>query len=115
MSENNWNQDNPNIGIKHDAGKPRMDLLDSEAMEGLASVLTFGANKYSPDNWRGGMPYRRLVAACFRHLFAFLKGEDNDPESGLPHVDHAACCLMFLSWMIRNRKDLDDRYKPNPK
>lgn len=116
MPDNNtagkvWNVDSPNVGIKHDSDKPRMDLLDSTAMEGLATVLTFGSLKYSADNWRGGMPYRRLVAAAFRHLYAFLRGEDNDPESGLPHVDHAACCLMFLSNMTKTRPDLDDRYK----
>ncbi len=100
-----------NVGVKHDAGKPRVDLLDPQALEGLAAVLTFGAQKYAAHNWRGGMPYGRLIAAALRHLFAIMRGEDLDPESGLPHVDHLGCCWMFLSWNMKNRPDLDDRWK----
>lgn len=98
-------------GVKHDQDKPRMDLLDSDALEGLAAVLTFGAQKYAADNWRGGLSYRRVLAASLRHLFAILRGEDTDPESGLPHIDHLGCCWMFLSHFMKNRTDLDDRYK----
>ena len=98
-------------GVKFDTDKPRMDLLDPLALEGLAKVLTFGANKYASHNWRGGISYSRLIAAALRHLLAFNRGEDLDSESNLSHIDHAACCLMFLSNMIQTRKDLDDRYK----
>lgn len=96
-------------GIKHDQEKPRVDLLDADALEGLAKVLTFGANKYSAHNWRGGISYSRLIGAALRHLFAIMRGENTDPESGLPHVDHLGCCWMFLSNMMKTRKDMDDR------
>lgn len=85
-----------------------MDLLDPDALEGLARVLEFGAKKYSRNNWRGGISYSRLIAACLRHIFAILRGEYIDSESGLPHVDHAACCIMFLSHFMKNREDLND-------
>jgi len=98
-------------GIKYDQGKVPLDLLDPDAMEGLARVLEFGAKKYARNNWRGGIVYSRLIAAAFRHLFAILRGEYYDEESGLPHVDHAQCCLMFLSHMMKNRPDLDDLNK----
>lgn len=98
-------------GIKYDAEKVRVDLLDSEWLEGVGAVLTFGAKKYAADNWRGGIHYRRLLGAALRHVFAFLRGEDNDPESGISHILHASCCLMFLYWFTVHRKDLDDRYK----
>ena len=98
-------------GVKYDSDKVRMDLLDPLAMEALAGVLTFGANKYAAHNWRGGISYSRLLAAALRHLSAFNRGEDRDQESGLSHVDHAACCIMFLSNMSKTRPDLDDRYK----
>ena len=39
-------------GTKHDAGKPRMDLIPPRAEMLLAEVLTFGANRYGDDNWR---------------------------------------------------------------
>lgn len=98
-------------GVKHDSEKIRVDLLDAQALEGLAAVLTFGAKKYNAHNWRGGISYSRLIGALLRHTFAILRGEDNDPESGLPHIDHVGCCWMFLSNMMKNRQDLDDRWK----
>ena len=88
-----------------------MVLLDADFLEGVANVLTFGAEKYAPHNWRGGIQQSRLIAAAYRHLGAFNKGEDLDPESGINHLLHASCCLMFAHWMIKNRPDLDDRYK----
>lgn len=101
-----------NTGTKHDGDKPRMDLLDTAALQGLADVLTFGAKKYAPHNWRNGINYSRLIAASLRHLTAVNKGEDIDPESGLLHVDHLACCVMFLSnYMHTGRTELDDRWK----
>lgn len=97
-------------GLKYDSGKPRMDLLDPAALEGVAAVLTFGAEKYAAHNWRNGINVSRLIAASYRHLGAINQGEDIDPESGLPHVDHLGCCVMFLRWMLVNRPERDDRW-----
>lgn len=94
---------------KHDAGKPRMDLLDPYAIRELAKVLEFGARKYAPWNWTKGMEYSRLMGAALRHMMAFQEGEDLDPESGLPHVAHAMCCLMFLLGMTVRKPEMDDR------
>lgn len=99
-------------GIKYDQDKPRMDLLDSDALVGLAKVLTFGATKYAAHNWRNGINDSRLVAALLRHISAINKGELVDPESGLPHIDHVGCCWMFLSWNQKNRPNLNDLWKP---
>jgi hypothetical protein len=88
-----------------------MSLLDRSALEEIAQVLAFGASKYGPDNWRGGIKHRRLIDAALRHLLAISDGEDVDPESGLPHAAHLGCCVMFLLWMQKNRSDLDDRFK----
>lgn len=102
-------------GTKHDQGKPRMELIDSYAMEQLAEVLTFGAKKYAPHNWRGGIAYSRLIAACLRHIFAWVGGQDNDPETGLSHLAHAMCCIMFILGLSNVSSDNDDRYKPSSK
>lgn len=98
-------------GRKDDGGKPRWDLLDAEYLDGTAAVLAFGATKYNPHNWRGGISTSRLIAAMGRHYGAILRGEDVDPESGLPHWAHLSCCVMFFSWMVKHRPDLDDRFK----
>jgi hypothetical protein len=98
-------------GTKYDDGKPPMALLDPEYLEGVARVLGFGADRYGPDNWRGGIGFRRLISAAQRHLNSINKGEDIDSDSGEQHAFHLGCCAMFLSWMINHRKDLDDRYR----
>ena len=105
------NVEQPAPGVKFDQDKPRMDLLDAEALEGLAKVLTFGANKYAAHNWRGGLEYSRLIGALLRHVFAIQRGELLDPESGLPHIDHAGCCWMFLSNQMKTRPDMNDLYE----
>lgn len=101
----------PTVGNKFDSEKPRMDLLDADFLEGVAEVLTFGANKYAAHNWRNGIKYSRLIAAAYRHLGAINRGEDVDPESGLLHTWHLGCCVMFLSSMMTTRPELDDRWK----
>lgn len=98
-------------GLKYDSEKPRMDLLDPLFLEDVAKVLTFGANKYAAHNWREGIYYSRLIAAAYRHLGAINRGEDIDPESGLPHTAHLGCCIQFLNWMMRTKPELDDRWK----
>ena len=97
-------------GIKNDAGKLPMDLLDPEWLEGVAAVLQFGAEKYEPHNWRRGLEWSRFYAGIQRHLNAFAKGEEHDPETGLSHLHHASCGLMFLSFMQEHRRDLNDLY-----
>lgn len=100
------------LALKFDAAKPRMELLPTAPLVGIAEVLTFGAKKYEDHNWRHGFEYSRLIGAAYRHLSSFNDGEDTDPESGLSHVDHALCCLTFLSEQIKKRTGTDDRYKP---
>lgn len=103
-------EDSP-VGLKYDQGKPRLELIDSEWLEGVGRVLGFGAEKYAANNWRKGLAITRLLGASLRHIFAFLRGEDNDPESGECHLYHASFGLMTASWMLKHRPELDDRYK----
>lgn len=96
---------------KYDTDKPRMSLLDPYVLSEVAKVLTFGAKKYEPHNWRKGFCYSRLTDAVLRHVNAFNDGEDFDPESGLSHLAHAMCGLMFLLKNTQTHPELDDRYK----
>ncbi len=97
-------------GIKADGEKLKFELFSSLWMSGVAAVLTFGARKYAAHNWRKGIERSRLLGACLRHVFAYLNGEDYDKETGLLHLDHASCCLMFASELHRTRPDTDDRF-----
>lgn len=98
-------------GTKYDSEKIQVELLSPTWLLGVGSVLTFGAKKYAAHNWRKGIARTRLLGAALRHILAYLGGEDRDPESGLSHLYHASCCLMFASELHETRPDLDDRYR----
>jgi hypothetical protein len=84
-------------GLKLDQGKREWHLLPWEAAEQVVDVLMFGAKKYAPDNWRHvENAQTRYLNAAIRHLLAWKRGEAHDPESGLHHLAHAACCVLFL-------------------
>lgn len=100
---------------KHDSAKVRMELLSPVALEELSKVLTFGAKKYASHNWRKGLVWSRLLGAALRHLLAFMGGQDKDPETGISHINHAMCNLMFLSEFEHTHPELDDRYKKENK
>jgi hypothetical protein len=86
-------------GIKYDNNKTRYDLLEPFFEELVAQVLTQGAKKYSPDNWKSVQPLEdRYYAALRRHVTSWRNGEIFDPESGFPHLAHAACNIYFLMW-----------------
>lgn len=148
----------PPVPIKHDAQKPRMDLIPWEVagplqcatnrgmqldlacdaitdalacafhprwgghlgralerlasagatLEGVAKVLTIGAQKYGDVNWQilPGLGGRRTLAAALRHIVAVTeRGEANDPETGLLHVDHAACEVLFAAYYATHKDE----------
>lgn len=96
---------NAPAGTKFDADKPMMRLLPPKATIVVAKVLTFGAKKYAPGNWRKlESATERYTDALLRHIFAWLDGERNDPESGEHHLAHAACCLLFILEMEEEKK-----------
>lgn len=103
-------ENNNDVGERKNAGKLKWSLVSMTALEPLVQVLTFGAIKYDEHNWKKGLKYTEICESLQRHLNAFIDGEDNDPESKLAHVGHILCNAMFLSYMFRFRKDMDDRY-----
>lgn len=97
-------------GLKYDQDKVRLDLLPYAPLSETARVLMYGVEKYGENNWRKGFNYSRLISAALRHIFAFNSGEDKDPETGLSHLAHATCCLLFLEQFNQNNGGIDDRY-----
>ena len=97
--------------MKFDENKLPVNLLSTEALNQTAAVLKFGADKYAEHNWRAGFAWSRPLAAAMRHIMAFNDGEDKDPESGLSHLAHAMCCIMFVLEFEKTHRELDDRYK----
>jgi len=98
-----------NGGIKYDDGKPDHSLHPPIALEEIAKVWSFGQRKYQAFNWSKGFLWRRPAAAALRHITAWLRGEDLDPESGYSHLAHAACCLMMLLHFQATNTGTDNR------
>jgi hypothetical protein len=78
-------------GVKGDQGKPPIFrgvfVQFPRAIESIAILSRFGANKYSWENWKHvDQGIDRYSDAMLRHLVAETKGEILDPESGLPHA-----------------------------
>jgi len=91
-------------GIKFDSEKPRWSLLPFESLFEVVEVLTLGAKKYAPDNWKY-VPNaeRRYVDAALRHFTSWIAGEKKDPETGKSHLAHVMCCLLFLIWFEKKK------------
>jgi hypothetical protein len=97
--------DQHSAGAKVDAGKCEFGLIQrgfANALLGVADVGTYGACKYTRDGWKE-VPegVRRYLDAMYRHLNAYHRGEGNDPESGISHIDHAAWNILAVSELIK--------------
>lgn len=105
MNYTNANNLQKPVGMKNDQDKNRLDLVEPEFIESVGKVLTFGAQKYEPNNWQKVEDAEnRYYAAAMRHLMAWRRGEKIDPESDLNHLDHVACNIMFLQHFDREAK-----------
>lgn len=94
---------------KYDEGKERFDLIPPGPLFEVAKVFTYGAAKYEVRDWEKGITWGRVFAAIMRHLWRYWWGHENDEESGLPHLAHAAWgCLVLLEY-ARKRPEFDDR------
>lgn len=106
-------------GRKDDADKVRMDLLPPELLFAIATVLTFGARKYSERNWEKGMSWGRVFGAAMRHAWAWWGGRsptsksflfgDLDTETEFSHLWHLGCCVAFLIAYEERGIGKDDR------
>lgn len=96
-------------GTKYDGGKAGVHLLPPGPLLEITKVLDFGATKYAPWNWSKGISWSRVYGATLRHLWAWYRGEDLDPETGLNHLAHAGGNLLFLLQYSRTKTSFDDR------
>lgn len=101
------------VAVKFDAGKLDWSLMPWEAVEEVVKVLAFGAKKYNeagqgPQTWNWtkgpGLGKWRTLSAIFRHLTSYAKGQTYDEETGLNHLAHAACGILFLLHYHKNQE-----------
>lgn len=99
---------------KHfDDGKPEIQyLLAMDGLEDVAACGTYGAKKYKDRyNYKKGMPWMKILGSCSRHLRAFIRGEDVDPESGLSHLAHLIYDALMVLDYTKNHPAHDNRPK----
>jgi hypothetical protein len=84
--------------VRFNSGKLNWSLVHFKSIEPMVKVLMFGAQKYAAHNWKKGLPKEQILESMMRHLAALMDGEQNDPESGLPHIGHIMCNAMFYSY-----------------
>ena len=112
MSEEEWTLTDPDTGGRKGQKLAQASTLDPEALLFLAEVGGMGTEKYERHNYLRGYDWSLSLDALHRHLWAFMGGEDLDPESGLPHMAHAAWhALALVSFQTRGL-GTDDRFKP---
>ena len=94
-------------GVKLDTGKLRYDLVPLDTVRAIASVLTFGASKYTDNGWQSvENGYDRYKAAMVRHQVAVeIDGEWLDKESRLPHMWHFLTNAMFMVHFKQKEKE----------
>lgn len=96
--------------IKNDFAdkKPRWDLLPIEELAGVVDVYTAGAKKYGENRWQtleNGV--NRYLGAFFRHLTAYKRGEQFDPEDGCLHLDKCIWNMIAVRHCFLADKDVN--------
>ncbi len=99
----------PLTGGKKGTKLERFDLIPVEPLEELARLYGWGALKYSEYNWQKGYDWKYSFAAMMRHAWAFWRGEDKDPESGLCHLAHVAWHCFTMMWFTKHYSQGDHR------
>lgn len=88
----------------------QLGAVDPLALIEVGKIAGYGGVKYERYNFAKGYKWSLGYDALQRHLMAFWGGENNDPESGLPHMAHAAWhCLALVTFSLRGR-GTDDRF-----
>jgi hypothetical protein len=99
-------------GVKFDDKKLRVDLVPPEVVLAVSQILTHGARKYDDTNWKKGIAFNRVYRAALTHLYAYMLGDEQDKDSGLPHLWHSLCNLVFLVYYDYHHekyKEFDNR------
>lgn len=99
-------------GARREKLLQRYDLFPFEAIVAYCRVAEFGAVKYAAWNWSAGLPRMQLAASLLRHLFAYMRGQDKDLESGLSHTDHILWNAVALAH--HHHHGIEDDRRPEP-
>lgn len=94
------------------AKKVPLHLVPPSFIIQTSRAMELGAKKYGPYNWRDkAVPVLTYLAAAQRHILSYQDGEELDPESGAPHLAHAAACMAIVLDAQQVGMLIDDRPK----
>jgi len=82
-----------------DTDKGRTDLISPFALTRLSKWYSLGAKKYTDRNWEKGMPFSRYTASMFRHVIAWMKGDESE--------DHLAA-IAWNAFAIMHHQELNE-------
>lgn len=99
----------PDTGGMKGTKQAQLGAIDPRALLELAKVAGYGGAKYERLNYLRGYPWSLSFDAMQRHALAFWAGEDNDPESGLPHMAHVAWHALAMLAFTQREVGTDDR------
>ena len=95
--------------FKSNGNKARIDLIPSEAIFAMGTVLAVGVKKHGERDWENGYPWSYYFGALMRHMWAWWGGDKVDKETGHSHLWHALCCIAFLVTYEERSIGTDDR------
>jgi hypothetical protein len=101
--------DAPGSAARSNSGKPNYFLLPLHLLESTVRVFEAGAEKYAPWNWATGTKLSVPIGCMYRHLAAFHRGEDLDPETGEHHLAHVICNCLIAMNSQQVYEECDDR------
>jgi hypothetical protein len=92
--------------LRYNTGKVDFTLVPLDALEAEARVWMAGEKKYGRDNWTklwAEDTINVVSASTLRHLFALMRGETHDPETGETHAAHIRCnAAMLHRYIVQN-------------
>jgi len=86
-------------GAKRTDRKPRFDLIPFEFLEAVAEVLTRGAARYGPYNWKRGE--KDFFFDAWNHAFVHLR-KFKEGDRSEDHPAHLACNVAFMVWAVKS-------------
>lgn len=81
---------------------PRFNGYSTMFLE-VAKHFEEGANKYGEYNWQKGIPTHCYIDSAMRHLFKWIRKDDDEPHDRA-FVWNILCCI----WTCKHKPELND-------
>ena len=110
-----WDHDSNEVRITSSTGGQkgtklaRFDLIPTRPWWAVAELFGYGTKKYEDRNWERGYAWSLSYAAMQRHANLFWSREDNDVETGLPHLSAVVFHALALMEYRTTHPEFDDR------